>query len=436
MTSNAPPRAVHAGSARFAAASGDGGRGLPVSARDRSAATPALPRAASVPKSCGTGMGIRGALQLPSVQAAFSRARHWRPTLSGVAADLSTFGEGEFASLSPRASAALAARCIQRVMPLYQRARAPGDDVHAEVELLQNALLWAQVYSEVGGYRCSYERAHDAIGRFAVNLSQNDFDDPAASIALACSELCNAIVQMSLGDTHDIRTVPNNTLRAAWLTKPGLEALLRNEVQRDKELYTAADLSASGVYSNVQFPLWSQGFPEWFLDPECVSLIHAFELEGTLPHKSIIEISRYVSDELLRALLTDPSLMFSLHHRTFEELVADVWSRFGFDVELTQHTRDGGRDIIAIQHQITPVKYLIECKRLSEGRAVAIEAVRALWYVKSRDKATKAILATTGRFASQTVKEFEPSIWELELRDFDGVMEWLNVCASPLPGSA
>lgn len=115
--------------------------------------------------------------------------------------------------------------------------------------------------------------------------------------------------------------------------------------------------------------------------------------------------------------------------RHFEELVAGIWDRFGFEVERTQRTRDGGRDIIAIRHHVTPVKYLIECKRLGEGKPVEIEAVRALWYVKTRDKATKATR----------------NDWTIRQSNYEGIprqcletgvaglwhMEWLNICSRP-----
>jgi hypothetical protein len=36
--------------------------------------------------------------------------------------------------------------------------------------------------------------------------------------------------------------------------------------------------------------------------------------------------------------------------RTLEEIVAELFDNFGYEVELTKRTRDGGRDIIAIRH--------------------------------------------------------------------------------------
>jgi HJR/Mrr/RecB family endonuclease len=38
-----------------------------------------------------------------------------------------------------------------------------------------------------------------------------------------------------------------------------------------------------------------------------------------------------------------------LNRRLFEEFVAELFHEFGYEVELTKRTRDGGRDVIAIR---------------------------------------------------------------------------------------
>lgn len=43
-----------------------------------------------------------------------------------------------------------------------------------------------------------------------------------------------------------------------------------------------------------------------------------------------------------------PEEMKTMNRRLFEEMIAELFDGFGFKVELTKKTRDGGRDIIAI----------------------------------------------------------------------------------------
>jgi HJR/Mrr/RecB family endonuclease len=103
-----------------------------------------------------------------------------------------------------------------------------------------------------------------------------------------------------------------------------------------------------------------------------------------------------------------------------------LFDGFGYKVELTAQTRDGGRDVIAIGGQEVEGKYLIECKRPDPGRRVGIRPVRELFGVKTDEHATKAILATTAYFTRDALLFFDRHKWELEPRDFDGLMNWIS----------
>ena len=120
-------------------------------------------------------------------------------------------------------------------------------------------------------------------------------------------------------------------------------------------------------------------------------------------------------------------MLYELHPREFEELIARVFEVYGFEVELTAATRDGGRDIIAIMHSPACVKYLIDCKRYSEKNLVGLAAVQRLHGVVKGDLGNKAILATTSSF-TRDAKHYldKPHVrFELEGHNFDGIRQWL-----------
>ncbi len=53
-----------------------------------------------------------------------------------------------------------------------------------------------------------------------------------------------------------------------------------------------------------------------------------------------------------------PGDLRNLNRRRFEELVAELFVGFGYAVELTKRTRDGGKDIIAIKKQEVETRFL------------------------------------------------------------------------------
>ncbi len=135
-----------------------------------------------------------------------------------------------------------------------------------------------------------------------------------------------------------------------------------------------------------------------------------------------------VNDELIRYLQRNPHKMYELKPRQFEELICEILHNFGWEVELTQATRDGGYDIFGMSKDISGVKssWLIECKKYAPERKVGIEYVRSLCGVKNDFKAANMMIATTSFFTSGVKKE-KNSRYDLELKDYNGIVEWLNL---------
>lgn len=141
----------------------------------------------------------------------------------------------------------------------------------------------------------------------------------------------------------------------------------------------------------------------------------------------------YVSiQELIAALKSSPDLMREITPREFEEVVTELFRAKGFEVDLTQRTSDGGKDIIAIHTDSLGIrsKYFIECKRYAEESKVGVALVRALQGVKNtKDGPNKTILVTTSTFTSGAKKFVEheaSSKWDVTLADYDILVGWLN----------
>jgi len=93
---------------------------------------------------------------------------------------------------------------------------------------------------------------------------------------------------------------------------------------------------------------------------------------------------------------------------------------------LTKQTHDGGRDIIAVKRAEVQVQYLIECRRPDPGGYVGVSPVRELLGVKTDERATKGILATTAYFSKDARLLFEKHKWELELKEYEDLREWIQ----------
>lgn len=132
---------------------------------------------------------------------------------------------------------------------------------------------------------------------------------------------------------------------------------------------------------------------------------------------------------ILDQVLRSPEAMRSLSAREFEQFVAVLIEKLGFEsVVLTPRSGDHGRDVVATKlvHGI-PILFAFECKRYNPENPVGPGALRALLgtITYERTKANKGVLVTTSSFTSGARRFLltEPAV---EGRDFEGIIEWLR----------
>jgi hypothetical protein len=84
---------------------------------------------------------------------------------------------------------------------------------------------------------------------------------------------------------------------------------------------------------------------------------------------------------------------------TFEHFVAHLWEQFGWETEVTASSRDGGVDVIAVQHSPTEQRHGIQAKRYRRGSNVSSPTVRGVAGQLQKGFDSVAIV-TTGGFTS------------------------------------
>ena len=116
--------------------------------------------------------------------------------------------------------------------------------------------------------------------------------------------------------------------------------------------------------------------------------------------------------------------------RMFEEIVAEIFRKFGYEIELTKRTRDGGKDVIALRRNNDEIieRLLIECKHWQSK--IDVNPIRNLIgiAITQNELPTGIILATTST-STEDAKELgiNPNISiELDLKDYNDVLNWIG----------
>lgn len=161
--------------------------------------------------------------------------------------------------------------------------------------------------------------------------------------------------------------------------------------------------------------------------------------EIVLPNKNIVNSPAIsikkdvlqINDSLMRYIAEEPMSMHELSSREFEIIIAELFKKLGYEVELTKQTRDGGVDIyIAEKTNIGKFLFLVECKHYASNRPVGIEVIRNMYGVlgMNKRKPTGGIIATTSHFAKGVKEEIIELNLEhrISLHDFEYISELLK----------
>ena len=146
------------------------------------------------------------------------------------------------------------------------------------------------------------------------------------------------------------------------------------------------------------------------------------------PPVPLIHAVGQINTEILRHLKKAPGDVRLLSPRQFEELIAEILASYGWSVQLTPATKDGGYDIFAINRDPSGLEaaWLVECKKHRGNRPVGVEIVRSFWAVKSNLRVPNGLIATTSYFTKGAM-QFKESRYDLALKDFEAIVEWINM---------
>lgn len=133
--------------------------------------------------------------------------------------------------------------------------------------------------------------------------------------------------------------------------------------------------------------------------------------EIILPSREIITGINVLQASLVEAVQHNPEFIYEMSSRQFEELVAEMYEKQGYSVELTKMTRDGGKDLILYTDGPTGHNmFYVECKKHRKSHLVDVGIVRNFYGVVEADKATAGILVTSSSFTPDA-RSFEKQVF-------------------------
>jgi len=142
---------------------------------------------------------------------------------------------------------------------------------------------------------------------------------------------------------------------------------------------------------------------------------------------------------LAEQLKARPEGVRALTPRQFERLIAEIVEDWGWNVQLTPATRDGGFDILAtIDTELGCLMWLIETKLYGAHHKVGFDLVQRLYGAFASVGATHGMLVTTSSFTAPARELQAKHSYHLTLREYRDVLNWIERYGTHqrTPGSA
>jgi HJR/Mrr/RecB family endonuclease len=129
----------------------------------------------------------------------------------------------------------------------------------------------------------------------------------------------------------------------------------------------------------------------------------------------------------IRDIYNDNELIFKIESRNFEEMVAELLRKKGFDVKLTKQTRDGGYDLIAVNNIAGfPYRFLVECKRYARNRKIDVNIIRSFCQVMNTNN-SNGIIVTSSFFSPDAIDYQAKHVpHQLHFKDNGDIIDWVS----------
>lgn len=134
-----------------------------------------------------------------------------------------------------------------------------------------------------------------------------------------------------------------------------------------------------------------------------------------------------LNSQIVQRIKQTPQDVYRLTSREYEELIAELVTDFGWKVELTPQSRDGGKDILAsYESELGKHLCLIECKKYSWERPIGVSIIRELYGTLMDHQANSSLLVTSSRFSPDAIKFQQRHEYLIGLRDYFDVLDWIS----------
>ncbi len=272
-------------------------------------------------------------------------------------------------------------------------------------------------------------------GSFELNIPFSEIIIEVFNPILSKPELCTGLLLLRDSIGMEVKAYLNDAeyLYANLEKSKELKTLVANELRKqvDKNYFKAkindAIIMQPSLVKNYQFDAVDNLYKAFAICKRHDLVPTAYKLYYP-PWKKNIKIVDAV-DLMITESAKNPSTIFNLKGKDFEVFLRRIFEGFGYEVQLTAATKDGGVDLICLCKKAKiPIKIAIEAKRYSANRPIEVSLVRQFVGANKQWMANKLVYVTTSHYTKPALTYVStPQLVQLlELKALPDVIRWAN----------
>ncbi|WP_392463940.1 restriction endonuclease [Aeromonas dhakensis] len=206
---------------------------------------------------------------------------------------------------------------------------------------------------------------------------------------------------------------PTSMLQEAFslFGKKGLDGLIKI-IEAMDEMQRYSPLSA------LRFGMWE----------DVINLDDLFK-----SHVPVVSDGTFLDQRFIDYLSVNSEKLNEIHWRKFEELTAECFTRFGYNVELGPGSNDDGVDVRVWHPECKGApKYIIQCKRYKQK--IEKLTIKGLYADVLHEGAEMGLLVTTSELSVGSKKTVSARGYPIEEINGEKIIEWLNKLRTPGTG--
>lgn len=154
---------------------------------------------------------------------------------------------------------------------------------------------------------------------------------------------------------------------------------------------------------------------------------HAEENERRIP------VKEFIGQEIIDAIAKNPEALLDISKSDFERLMAELFARMGFHVDLYRTSKDDGIDFLAVDiGQGDPIIKAVQCKHPNKpaagkkARTLPAATVREIYGVAKANNLAGAIAITSSTYSPDAKRFADLRPDEIQVKNAEDICRWIR----------